>query len=77
MNFNRIQATEVKLWDFSAYFWKTPRMLTGIPWVIFICCFRRLVATGNTSCVQLNTRPVVKGKFLKPSNLKNKGKFTY
>ena len=27
MNFNRIQATEVKLWDFSAYFWNTPRTL--------------------------------------------------
>ena len=27
MNFNRIQAAEVKLWDFSAYFWNTPRML--------------------------------------------------
>ena len=25
MNFNRIQAAEVKLWDFSAYFWNTPR----------------------------------------------------
>ena len=24
MNVNRIQAAEVKLWDFSAYFWNTP-----------------------------------------------------
>ena len=28
MNFNRIQAAEVKLWDFSAYFWNTPRIWT-------------------------------------------------
>ena len=27
MNFNRIQAAEKKLWDFSAYFWNTPRIL--------------------------------------------------
>ena len=27
INFNRIQAAEVKLWDFSAYFWNTPRSL--------------------------------------------------
>ena len=26
MNFNIIQAAEVKLWDFSAYFWNTPRI---------------------------------------------------
>ena len=26
MNFNKIQAAEVKLWDFSAYFWNTPRI---------------------------------------------------
>ena len=25
MNFNRIQEAEEKLWDFSAYFWNTPR----------------------------------------------------
>ena len=25
MNFTRIQAAEVKLWDFSAYFWNIPR----------------------------------------------------
>ena len=25
MDFNRIQAAEVKLWDFSAYFWNIPR----------------------------------------------------
>ena len=28
MSFNRIQAAEVKLWDFSAYFWNTPRTAT-------------------------------------------------
>ena len=27
MSFNRIQAAKVKLWDFSAYFWNTPRIL--------------------------------------------------
>ena len=26
MNFNRIQAAEVKIWDFSAYFLNTPRI---------------------------------------------------
>ena len=25
MNFNKIEAAEVKLWDFSAYFWNAPR----------------------------------------------------
>ena len=43
---------------------------TGIPGVTIIFCFSRVVATGNTSFVQFNIRPVVKGKFLKPSNLK-------
>ena len=27
MSLNRIQAAEVKLWDFSAYFWNAPRSL--------------------------------------------------
>ena len=30
MNFNIIQAAEVKLWDFSAYFWNTPRTLVSM-----------------------------------------------
>ena len=38
MNFNIIQAAEVKLWDFSAYFWNTPRTVEffkayeAVPW---------------------------------------------
>ena len=30
MNFNRIQAAEVNLWELSAYFWNTSRILSRI-----------------------------------------------
>ena len=46
MNFNRIQATEVKLWDFSAYFWNTPRIVnTGEIWDWYI----KTINHGNFS----------------------------
>ena len=35
MIFDRIQAAEVKLWDFSAYLWNTPRICyipNIVPW---------------------------------------------
>ena len=30
IDFKRIEAAEVKLWDFSAYFWNAPRILISI-----------------------------------------------
>ena len=42
--------------------------------MIFKCSLSLVVATGNTSFVQLSVRPVVKGKFLNPSNLEKKKK---
>ena len=37
MNFDRIQAAEVKLWDFSAYFLNTPRKRNVTPTRFGIC----------------------------------------
>ena len=38
MNFNRIEAAEVKLWDFSAYFWNAPRMCSVVRKPTFYIC---------------------------------------
>ena len=40
--------------------------------MVFKCSLSLVVATGKTSFVQLSVRPVVKGKFLNPSNLEKK-----
>ena len=37
MNFKRIEAAEVKLWDFSAYFWNAPRMYVNMHRIYFLC----------------------------------------
>ena len=53
MNFDRIQAAEVKLWDFSAYFLNTPRKRNVTPTRFGICglffYLMKMVKMGKTS----------------------------
>ena len=51
MNFNRIQEAEVKLWDFSEYFWNTPRItniLTNTRKLLNILCIVYMYLSSQT-----------------------------